>query len=292
MGQPSARFGVSRAREVEDYERFVGKFRGGRRTSDDCFTPEAVFGVVRDYVYEEYGDVVDGLRLVRPFWPGGDYRGECYEGGFVLDNPPFSRLARILEFYVERGVKFFLFAPLLTMFSSRVVQDNPGVCLVVQKTSVVYENGAVVATGFLTNLDSRFRIRVSKTLTDRLYEVQAGRVKPEYRRVVKPREVFSVAMLQRFALFGDLDFGVEDVLPERGVLGFDNGGGRDGRVFGRGFLLSPGVVDFLEGLEAEGALDGKRIRVLPEGRRWLFERALAAGYSECEARERYLEGDG
>ena len=59
-------------------------------TTDDCYTPENIYSVVRDYVAERYG--LDPGTFVRPFYPGGDYQAEDYTGKVVVDNPPFSIL--------------------------------------------------------------------------------------------------------------------------------------------------------------------------------------------------------
>ena len=37
----------------------------------------------------------------------------------VVDNPPFSILQRIVNFYMARGIWFFLFAPALTLLRRR-----------------------------------------------------------------------------------------------------------------------------------------------------------------------------
>lgn len=100
----------------ESYEEFVEKFKP-KKTTDDCYTPPAIYEAVKDWAVKEYG--IDPATIVRPFYPGGDYeRFEYPEGCVVLDNPPFSILSKILRFYDERGIAYFLFAPTLTMFSS------------------------------------------------------------------------------------------------------------------------------------------------------------------------------
>ena len=97
-----------------DYQEFVDKFKP-KSTTDDCFTPEPVYSAVREWACAEYG--IEPGSIVRPFYPGGDYeRFEYPEGCTVLDNPPFSILAQIIDFYLERGVRFLLFAPFLTLF--------------------------------------------------------------------------------------------------------------------------------------------------------------------------------
>lgn len=101
----------------DEYNDFVDKFKE-KKTTDDCYTPDNVYEAVADFVAAEYG--VKREDMVRPFFPGGDYRSEKYpEGCCVVDNPPFSILAEIQRFYQERGIPFFLFGPTLTIFFGR-----------------------------------------------------------------------------------------------------------------------------------------------------------------------------
>lgn len=101
------------------YEEFIEKFKP-KLTTDDCATPEPVYDAVLGWVAEEYG--VDPKCVVRPFWPGLDYQQQEYpEGCVVVDNPPFSILSKICEWYLDRDIKFFLFAPSLTALSGKNV---------------------------------------------------------------------------------------------------------------------------------------------------------------------------
>ena len=103
--------------EDEEYQEFLEKFKL-KKTTDDCYTPPPVYDAVVRYVEETYS--VSRDKFVRPFYPGGDYVNESYpEGCVVVDNPPFSILAEILRFYDSKGIKFFLFAPTLTLLSMR-----------------------------------------------------------------------------------------------------------------------------------------------------------------------------
>lgn len=93
-----------------DYEGFVEKFKP-KKTTDDCYTPHLVYDAILKWVKERY-NIADTTRVIRPFYPGGDYQSEDYSGDcIVIDNPPFSILAKILRWYQEQGVRFFLFAP-------------------------------------------------------------------------------------------------------------------------------------------------------------------------------------
>ena len=135
----------------EDYEAFVEKFRP-KKTTDDCYTPEEVYEAVVEWVDENIMPL-EGRPIVRPFWPGGDYENHPYpEGCIVIDNPPFSCLAKIRRFFHSRGIKYFLFAPALTVASS-AMELAPETCFILANGDIVYENGAVVRTSFVTNLD-------------------------------------------------------------------------------------------------------------------------------------------
>lgn len=136
--------------EGEEYQEFVDKFVP-KKTTDDCFTPPTIYEVVKDWACEKYG--IDPKTIVRPFYPGGDYEAFDYpDGCCVLDNPPFSILSEIQRFYVERGIDFFLFAPYLTNLGADIPEVNHIIC----NARVVYENGAVVATCFLTTYGDDF----------------------------------------------------------------------------------------------------------------------------------------
>ena len=93
------------------YEEFVEKFKP-KKTTDDCYTPPLVYDAVKDWACAEYN--IDPKTIVRPFWPDGDYEKFAYpDGCVVLDNPPFSILVKICEFYLDKEISFFLFAPSL-----------------------------------------------------------------------------------------------------------------------------------------------------------------------------------
>ena len=104
------------------YEEFVEKFKP-KKTTDDCYTPSEIYEVIKDWVCKRYN--IDPENVIRPFWPGGDYEKDEYPPGcVVVDNPPFSILKNICEFYLERGIPFFLFAPSLTALSGKTTWDR------------------------------------------------------------------------------------------------------------------------------------------------------------------------
>lgn len=110
---------MTREEKFNDYEGFVAKFQP-KKTTDDCYTPPAVYEAVKAWACRRYG--IDPSRTVRPFWPGGDYERFDYPAGaVVLDNPPFSCLAR------------------------------HGAGVIYTDSRITYHNGAVVNTAFATS---------------------------------------------------------------------------------------------------------------------------------------------
>ena len=86
---------MSRQLSFTDYDGFCEKFKP-KKTTDDCYTPPAVYDAVLDYVNRNVTPL-EGREVVRPFWPGGDYeRHEYPKGCIVIDNPPFSITAQIV----------------------------------------------------------------------------------------------------------------------------------------------------------------------------------------------------
>ena len=57
----------------ERYVAFEDKFKG-KKTTDDCYTPQLVMDAVSSWVATEYH--VEPAHFVRPFWPGEDFRRE------------------------------------------------------------------------------------------------------------------------------------------------------------------------------------------------------------------------
>jgi hypothetical protein len=134
-----------------DYDEFVNKFKV-KKTTDDCYTPAAVYKCVLEYVAGK-ADITD-RKILRPFYPGGDYERAIYPAGcIVIDNPPFSIISKIARFYIKNNIDFFLFAPHLTLFGA-----NLDCTAIVACAEIVYENGAKVKTSFLSNLFGDTRV--------------------------------------------------------------------------------------------------------------------------------------
>ena len=142
--------GAERQEGNDEYNAFLEKFEQ-KKTTDDCYTPDNVYQAVAAWVAQRYA--LDAGCFVRPFFPGGDYQRHHYpEGSVVVDNPPFSIMAEIVDFYLEKRQPFFLFAPALAVFNYITRQGVSAVC---EFADVTYENGASVRTSFLTNMEGQ-----------------------------------------------------------------------------------------------------------------------------------------
>ena len=225
----------SRQEDNDEYNEFLDKFEI-KKTTDDCYTPDKVYEAVRDWVAKEYS--VKPERMVRPFYPGGDYQHEAYpKGCVVVDNPPFSILAEILQFYADHGVKFFLFAPSLTLFSS---SSSSSSCALACGAEVIYENGAQVATSFLTNLENGgVRVRSAPDLRKAVQDASDEVRKDMHKELPKysyPDEVITSSMVARWSKYGiDFRLLVKDSV-NIGALDAQKAEGK--AIYGKGYLLS------------------------------------------------------
>ena len=226
------RWDASTDGENEDYKEFLDKFEA-KKTTDDCYTPDNVYEAVANWCASEYG--VDKSHFVRPFFPGGDYQHYKYaKDCVVVDNPPFSILAEILAFYSERGIRFLLFAPALTLFSGR----NLDLTYLPVGVGVTYENGANVSTSFITNMDN-VTIRSVPDLYAAVEAANDENLKAMHKALPKysyPDHVVTAAMVQKYSKYG-----VEWVLPKgKGVriAGLDSQKDEDKAIFGGGYLIS------------------------------------------------------
>ena len=211
----------------DDYEAFVAKFER-KRTSDDCYTPPEVYDIVRGWLGEQV-DLADA-QIVRPFWPDTDYRGVEYpDGCVVVDNPPFSIFAEIVRWYLERGVRFFLFAQHKTILGL----DAPYTRLVCG-ADVIYENSAAVRTSFASNLFGDVLAMSVPDLYERL--TAAARSKDPLPRYSYPSHVLTFSDLARCA-----SHGVALSIPRNEatfVRRLDSQQALKRGIYGGGFLLS------------------------------------------------------
>lgn len=213
-----------------DYESFIKKFEA-KKTTDDCYTPQPIYDAILDYVFEK-ANLPEDTQIVRPFRPGGDYQAEEYpEGCVVVDNPPFSILAQIVGWYIARGVKFFLFAPTLTLFSAAAAAAAYTTKIVCGAT-ITYANGASVNTSFLTNMWGDRAIICDGELFTKLEEIDTRlRAKASTAKVAYPACVTSAALLSKIPKRG-----VSLTIPFEECRAIKKIGKQ--AIFGGGYILS------------------------------------------------------
>ena len=218
-----------------EYDAFVDKFRP-KKTTDDCYTPPLIYDTVKDWACKKYG--IDPAKIVRPFYPGGDYEHFDYpDDCVVLDNPPFSILTKICEFYLDRGIAFFLFAPSLTAFSGRSIFDR--INHIICDANITYENGAVVLTAFVTSFGGDIVAQTAPDLGKAINDAAAKLRKETVRELPKyvyPDHVVTAALLQRYSKYGI------DIAIRRNECKFisklDDQQAHGKAIFGGGLLLS------------------------------------------------------
>ena len=231
--RPKAKY-VQRQNGKDDYDEFTEKFKP-KLTTDDCYTPVEVYEAVLGWLREKVD--IEGCNIVRPFWPGGDYEAYDYkEDDVVVDNPPFSILAGILRFYQDRGIRFFLFGPQLTLFSSSSFATYiPCAC------TVEYANGAKVNTGFISNLFGDVLAMSAPDLRKRIKEAQekarskASAPMPKYEY---PPEVLTSSMLGYLSTHGVEFVVMRDEVSPRPLSALASQKAVGKAIYGCGWLIS------------------------------------------------------
>ena len=233
--------------KFEDYEGFVEKFKP-KKTTDDCYTPPNVYDAVVNWVTNEYK--VDSQTFCRPFYPGGDYTSFNYTGKIVVDNPPFSILAEIIRFYTDNDIKFFLFAPTLTS-----IRYGDYCAVLPIGVGIQYENGAVVNTAFVTNLEPyEIRVRTAPTL----YETvdKANKSNLAIQKKYNAKYVYPLELVTAAAIYPYAKYGIEFIIPRSEsvrVWSLDLQRLKGKEIFGGGLLISDNVKAEREKAEREKA---------------------------------------
>ena len=227
----------------KEYEAFVEKFKP-KKTTDDCYTPANVYEEVLNYVRETCD--IEGLEVIRPFYTGGDYERVTYtEQTVVVDNPPFSIISQIIRFYNEKGVKYFLFAPHLTLFVT-----NQKYTAIVTSADITYENGAKVKTSFVTNMLGDYKIIGAPDLKKRIETIQ----KKERVSLPKYKYPENVVTVSRIASL--VEKGVSIKIKEKDLTfcrGLESQKKYKKGIFGSGYLTSHAVAAEIKAAEIKAA---------------------------------------
>ena len=244
----------------DDYDGFVEKFKP-KKTTDDCYTPPEVYEAILGWLSARAD--LTGKEIVRCFYPGMDYKTFDYpDGCVVVDNPPFSILAEILRTFDNWGVRYFLFAPHLTLFSTdpKNIRTN-----IVADCQIRYDNGALVNTGFITNLPEfeEYRIIGSYTLKRAVEEAQ----KTAKEKDKKPLPVYKYPdnLVTVSSIANIINAGIDLAIRKKTSLRIrmlDSQKKYGKVIFGSGYLVSDGEAEKLkaEKLKAE-KLKAEKLKV-------------------------------
>lgn len=135
--------------------------------NDEFYTPKRVYEVIKDWAVQRYG--LEGREIIRPFYKGGDYKRVNYpEGCVVIDNPPFSIGSQIVDFYLEKGIDFFLFCQ--TQKGLNQLKGREGrISFIACGARIKYDNQEqAIGTSFITNLEMDNLLYVACDLTEEI----------------------------------------------------------------------------------------------------------------------------
>lgn len=130
----------------------------------------------------------------------------------------------------QKNIKFFLFAPTLTLFSA----DIQSVTYIVAGAGIIYENEAKVSTSFVTNLDTA-KIRVEPELLEIVDEIQKC-CRSKQKKYKYPDNVVSAARLSKLA-----GCGVKlKIMPNecKFIRQLDSQKESGKQIYGAGYLIS------------------------------------------------------
>ena len=246
--RPKRNGGSSNPIVFNDYESFIAKFADNPKTTDDCYTPKDVYEAVVKWVGMHYD--LTNKKILRPFYPGGDYvMAEYPEDGVVIDNPPFSIFTRIVAFYTVRKIPFFLFGPGLTIGS--VFKYCTAICIADQ---IRFENGAIVRCNFASNLFGDLIAWASPSLEKMIRSCPSQNQKVNLVKYRYPKNLLAVSELQTIAN-GKYEFKVrnKEACIAKNLDNMPNGKS----LFSEHLLLSPNKAAAKAAAKAAGKAGAK-----------------------------------
>lgn len=189
-------------KESKTYEAFCDKFKVKENVnkSDECYTPPTIFEYVYSYVRELFPQY-NSYENLRPFKPNDNFIAENYTNKIVIDNPPFSFLTKIVKWYQTQNIKFWLFAPTLT------IMQLYGLCdIVITSNNIIFLNGANVNISFVTNMFGDKRIVLDGILKEK--------ISPKKKRLNQYPFILSGARLGKFIKENEIQtISIKDTLP-------------------------------------------------------------------------------
>lgn len=136
---------------------------------------------VKNHVLSTYSSTLSGYTAIEPFYNGNDYTAIDYTNKVVVDEPPFSQLMDILNYYRTNGVYFFLYIPALCDITALTRHNRT---LIDTGATLIKQNDVTTFTSFITNLEpSNVKLKTYPIFRENLINANA------YERALRQQKI-------------------------------------------------------------------------------------------------------
>lgn len=136
---------------------------------------------VKNHVLSTYSSTLSGYTAIEPFYNGVDYTAIDYTNKVVVDEPPFSQLMDILNYYRTNGVYFFLYIPALCDITELTRHRRT---LIDTSVTLIKQNDVTTFTSFITNLEpSNVKLKTYPIFRENLINANA------YERALRQQKI-------------------------------------------------------------------------------------------------------
>lgn len=153
----------------------------------------AVRNCVKNHVLTTYSLTLSGYTAVEPFYNGDDYTTVDPTNEVVVDEPPFSQLMDILNYYRTNGVYFFLYIPALCDVTALTRHSRT---LIDTGVPLTKRNDVTTFTSFITNLEpSNVKLKTYPIFRGNLINANAAERVDRERKITIMKNELSDLML-------------------------------------------------------------------------------------------------
>ena len=136
---------------------------------------------VKNHVLSTYSSTLSGYTAIEPFYNGDNYTAIDYTNKVVVDEPPFSQLMDILNYYRTNGVYFFLYIPALCDITALTRHNRT---LIDTGATLIKQNDVTTFTSFITNLEpSNVKLKTYPIFRENLINANA------YERALRQQKI-------------------------------------------------------------------------------------------------------
>lgn len=136
---------------------------------------------VKNHVFSTYSSTLSGYTAIEPFYNGNDYTAIDYTNKVVVDEPPFSQIMDILNYYRTNGVYFFLYIPALCDIPELTRHSR---ALIDTSVTLIKQNDVTTFTSFITNLEpSNVKLKTYPIFRENLINANA------YERALRQQKI-------------------------------------------------------------------------------------------------------